>query len=323
MHMRSLSKILTILLCLLLNKVSAVTVESSVNECKDLMADSFEIEPSSKKQSTQYTIEVHDGFGGILFKDYNANFQFGYTTYLGGTYAHFFGDLGFRVGLGVTWSSTTYRFENYIDYFYTKDWYDVKMKYDYKLKELKETYTMFQLEIPIQFALKKENWYVNIGPKVVIPLSLEARSSYKELSVWATYPNDYGLDDPIYQAMVIASGNHKTLSKSYDLFDRAKIWIMGSIDFFYTLPTSNSSTLGIGLYADYVFNYQNISGDNQSLIEVSYDVPEDMPPARLIQHSLFSVNPSSSNANHKIEKYGFFSIGIKLIYSFTQKKSIF
>lgn len=175
-------------------------------------------------------------------------------------------------------------------------------EFTYITKDVKETYDMPLIEIPIRMTYTKDHWNMAGGIKLGIPTNVTAHYDYSDGVIGIT--KIIGTGTELEELLPI--GSYDAMSGDYDVCSRGKygigkmLYFTLSIEGGYKIYLGQSSDMQISLYANYALNkiYAGCEGDVDFI-----SFPDGVPT--------FS-NCVNSN---QIMGFNYLTCGVKLSYN--------
>ena len=207
-----------------------------------------------------------DGFTMDNGKDGKFNFgpTFGFDF---GFYVFPTEHIGIRSGFNVNYAASNYSYDNLKE---TREILESPYHIDYACisKNTKVEISSINLQIPLQLALLWDHWYADLGFKLMVPITFDAKTSFDEAVVDATIREtgthlDPNSTDAFAAALArkFGCGTYGSNAEKKKLDLKSNWSLLASVDFGYRFSSSSSTTWTIGVYADYALTSINVKNN--------------------------------------------------------------
>ena len=259
-------------------------------------------------QVDRLSVGVRGGFASSLAKPTD-KMPLGFDVLLDVQYAHYWvagqdkPRFGIMTGLSLGYMQDTHKLTGYTNTFNKES--EGTINYSVKAGEVKAINRQLQLEIPVMFSMILDcGFYVNAGPKLILPLYTPYKQTISNPSVSA-HLNDVNVDiapnNPVMGAVSAAQCEQKGMNNN-----QFKVTLALGAELGYEFYIFEGQTLGVGAYVNGgVFNAYKPDFEGRRIIEI------DAPTAE--QVGKVTVN---SLTNGLISKLNYFDAGIKVTYNF-------
>lgn len=219
--------------------------------------------------------------------------------------------IGFRLGLDARLHRAGWRKTDYTDSYSTTDVENEMMQIDYTIGSFREMYTTWSVGIPLQLALRWNNWTVFAGPELVFPLARSWTETAHNAALSVYYP-DY--DNYVYNSWPLAASRSFEM-KNAGRASRQKIqwWLAAEIcyDIRFRSFGKRQSGITVGIYAEYCCLRTDIeNADMQPSLIMLSDMRDGLPLERVLS----SICTATRQGKPLVSSYMPFDVGIKLAY---------
>lgn len=266
-------------------------------------------EESKPYQINRFTIGLRGGFASSMAKATVAEFSklpLGGDVLLDLQYAHYWPisnekmHLGLLAGVSVGYMNTT-RNQAW-DETFTANTSDGEVIYNVTADNIKETNNQLQLEVPVMFSMLVNGFFVNVGPRFLLP----AYAPYKQvitngnIQVTDVETGVVLNNNPVYGALSEEQENQK--GKGEQQF---KLTMTIGIELGYEFKLKSGNSIGLGAFANYGVYSMYSNNPLGSAIDVF------APSAN--GNGVVNVE---SLTNAYTDKMGHLDAGVKLTYNF-------
>ncbi len=253
----------------------------------------------------RFSIGVRGGAASLMHDAAEmGDWKTGFDALVDFQYAYYFGgkkvNPGILVGasLGYAQSSLT----SSVDTTYT----DGEIEYTITADKVEELDGQLQVEIPIMFTmLTEKGFFLNVGPKFVIPVFSHYKQTIDNANVNAYFPTyDVNVSNEVITGLV-KSEQLSTKGK----WNTSKFNILLTAELGYEWLLKSGNAFGLGVFANYsVWDLYNNTTSGESLINVT------APSSSVALVDVLSVTDAYAKG------LGYFDCGLKLTYHFNFRK---
>ena len=266
-------------------------------------------EEAKPYQIDRFTIGLRGGFASSMAKasvDEFSKLPLGGDVLLDLQYAHYWPinkekmHLGLLTGLSVGYMNTT-RNQAW-DETFTANTSDGEVIYNVTADNIKETNNQFQLEVPVMFSMLANGFFLNVGPRFLLP----AYAPYKQvitngnIQVTDVETGVVLNNNPVYGALSEEQENQK--GKGGQQF---KLTMTIGLELGYEFNLKSGNSIGLGAFANYGVYSMYSNNPLGSAIDVF------APSAN--GNGVVNVE---SLTNAYTDKMGHLDVGVKLTYNF-------
>lgn len=271
--------------------------------------------PVEKTQAFhRFSIGVRGGTASLMHNNEDntmGNWKAGFNALLDLQYAYYFAHKvdskvthGILTGVSLGYSRSPIANEINDTYTITGDAGE-QIDYEISASKVSEKDGQLQIEIPLMYSMLVNGFFLNVGPKVMIPVLKNYNQTISDPHVSATF-EDMGVTvtDEVITGYV-EDGDLKTSGKWGKGKTNVSLLLSADLGYEWTLKSGNA--LGLGVYANYApFNSYSNDTDNVSLIDVT--APNGSNPAG-------SADILSATDTYT-KSMNYFDAGVKLVYHF-------
>lgn len=295
----------------IVEELPAPSVQAPVEEEQIVEENTDSVQELSSRMSShhRFSIGLRGGVASLMHEtDVMGNWRAGFDGLLDLQYAYYAGakngkkvNLGVVTGLSLGWAQSGLRAG--VDTAYTVATSDGNIDYTISAKNVDEKDGQLQLEVPVMFSLLTENgFFLNIGPKFVLPVYKHFKQGISSPDINAYFPNEgVNVSNEVITGKVT---NDQLTTKGK--WNGSKLNVMLTAELGYEWALRNGDALGLGVYANYsLYDLYKNDTSNKSLINVT--APSASAPA--------AVNILSATDTYA-KGLGYFDCGLKLVYHF-------
>lgn len=240
--------------------------------------------------------------------------KIGYQTALDLQYAYYFkrGNtrnpyLGILSGVSIGYISNNLN-GNIYDAYSTQDAEGEQIDYTITASQVKTTASQVQLQVPVMFSLLYNGLFVNVGPKLTMPVYAPYTQQIEDVNIQAYYA-PYGVT--LNNQMITGTVSDEQLY-SQGTWQAPTFMLDISLEIGYDFKLTDGHMLGVGAYIDYnVYNNFSPKANAQSMINISQVGADPLNPAPTVD-----VLPSLTTYPTAL---GYLNAGIKVVYHFNFK----
>ena len=260
----------------------------------------------------RFTIGLRGGVASLLHNTINdTKWNAGWDVLLDLQYAHYWQKydgkplLGLLVGAGIGYSRS--HLSGNINDKYSVRTTDGPIDYTVTADNVKEYDGQLQLEVPVMFSMIHKGFFLNVGPRLAVPVYSNYNQQISNPHVNAYFPEEgVNVPDELITGVVT-----KDKADTKGKWSASKINVMLGAELGYEFTFKNRNSLGLGVYANYsVYTYYKNDTENKSLVDLT--VPGAATPVQ--------VNVSSATDTYA-KGLGYFDVGLKLAYHFNWWKT--
>lgn len=278
-------------------------------------------------------IGFRGGASGLLYQsDYGklmpgvnggADLMYGYMSGVG---------VGIRLGVSFDYATSRFQANGFSDqYDHLSCQYASVVKYDtvsYKFDQYSEQHQQMYVSVPVQIAFRAKRWTLNVGPKLMLPLSMKYNATAKnaDMHLHALYGG--GNSAWIGQTSTNGEGAVPSLgaycgdeTTKGDIKSRPQFWAAVALETGYEFPSNSNTSVVLSLYGEYGVNPAKVNAASMaSSLLTLVDNPEyNADPNSSTPVHLRTLNPafeSKMGDKQLVRGYNYFSAGIKLAIQF-------
>ncbi|MBR1808916.1 MAG: hypothetical protein IJ776_05980 [Paludibacteraceae bacterium] len=261
----------------------------------------------------RFSIGVRGGVASLMHnnEDVMGNWKLGFDALLDLQYAYYFAHRadkkathGILTGVSIGYSRSPISNPINSDYSITGDDGE-QIDYHIEAANVDEKDGQLQIEVPLMYSLLVKGFFLNIGPKFMMPVFTHYNQTLTDPHVNA-YFNDMGVtvSDEVITGYV---EDNDLKTKGNWGKAKTKISIMATAELGYEWQLKSGNALGLGVYANYApWNSFKNDTENTSLIKV--EAPSGSTPAGAAD-ILSATDTYTKGMNY-------FDGGVKLVYHF-------
>lgn len=222
--------------------------------------------------------------------------------------------MGFHTGLGVRYARSGFSAESietqtmgYMTAYNNEDETMRSTHYTASISSIKETYTAFYLDFPLQLTFQQGNFWADAGFRFLLPLSVKASYNYGETSIGVGYRIDgFGtsVDIPVEVDRLSPQEGAYTIGSLGGGGVCYPAYVLVAFSGGYRLALDNKQSLRFGLYFDIALNRTYV-GNDQNLVNFGNDITFN----NVLQSNL-------------VNSLRYVDCGISITYNFTFGKRI-
>ncbi len=272
----------------------------------------YALKPTHLDKMHRFSIGVRGGVASLMHEsDVMGDWKAGFDGLLDLQYAYYFGgkknqkvNPGILTGLSIGWAQSG--LQAGVDTAYTVITVDGDIDYTIKAENVKENDGQLQLEIPVMFTmLTEKGFFMNVGPKVVIPVFSHYKQNITTPDINAYFPTEgVHVNNELITGLV-KDNQLNTKGK----WNPSKVNVMLTAELGWEWILKSENSIGLGVFANYsVYDLYKNNTDNKSLINVT---PPTSGPANV---DVLSATDTYANG------MGYFDCGLKLVYHFNWRQ---
>ncbi len=284
----------------------------AVKKETEILPVALALKPTHLDKMHRFSIGARGGVASLMHEaDVMGDWKAGFDALLDLQYAYYFGgkknqkvNPGILTGVSIGWAQSG--LQAGVDTTYTVSTVDGNIDYTIKADNVKENDGQLQLEIPVMFTmLTEKGFFMNVGPKVVIPVFSHYKQNITTPDINAYFPTEgVNVSNEVITGLV-QDNQLKTKGKWNP--SKVNVMLTAELGWEWILPSENS--IGLGVFANYsVYDLYKNTTDNKSLINVT---PPTAGPAIV---DVLSATDTYANG------MGYFDCGLKLVYHFNWRQ---
>ncbi len=288
------------------------TTPMDVRKEEEMVPVAFALLPTHLDKMHRFSIGARGGVASLMHEtDVMGKWNTGFDALLDLQYAYYFGgkknqkvNPGILTGLSIGWAQSGLK--SGVDTTYTVNTVDGDIDYTIKAEGVNESDGQLQLEIPLMFTmLTKKGFFMNVGPKVIIPVFTHYKQSISTPDINAYFPTEgVNVSNEVITGLV-KDNQLETKGK----WNPSKINVMLTAELGWEWILKNEHSIGLGVFANYsVYDMYKNSTENKSLINVT---PPTSGPANV---DVLSATDTYAKG------MGYFDCGLKLVYHFNWRQ---
>lgn len=216
--------------------------------------------------------------------------------------------VGLRAGIGFDYSESMFRARDFSDSYTAVDVERDVMKVDYTMGSWQETHKQVYASALVQFAMDFYGWRLFVGPRLMIPVSMQYSESAQRADIHVSYPRYSSVVDN----EIMNTGIKDQPLQSGKMSNKPAVWGLAAIETGYAIPIAKNQTLYVGAYANIAMNSsRTTSGYNISALQLS-DTKDGLPLERLLSQATEANH--HSDGRPVITEMRYWDAGVKLAW---------
>lgn len=235
------------------------------------------------------------------------------------TYAHLWygrysNAYGIKTGFALSYAEAQLLLRDYQTEYSKLSPSNLKWDFQIKAKNIEESARYLGFEIPFLFALRTEGFFLNAGPRLMLPIYLNGVENVSYPTVTVVFPDLIGADGgPVTQDQNVGI----LLSRSFDKNNATivpRFNLLASIEVGYEWRLNHSDNfIGLGAYANMSVysHYKPIETHDLHIVDISFNKPEAI--AQGAEPTIHTIHALSEVYSARLR---YFDFGVTCYYSF-------
>lgn len=276
--------------------------------------EKIDINPDSLPDLQQrLSFFIGGGYAGLRLNDATPDYKMKWGGQLGARYTylpckHF----GFRTGLDLSYAQSDGAMDAFSDYYWKTDQEHDRMRYDYSVGNVDESYTFIIPDVPVELVGLFGHFSVGLGMKLAVPF-MSYKQTMSDLTTSAYYEQ---YDVLVDNAWMIAAGHYDEV-KGDNKFTRCQVMFIGTAEIDYDFKVNSKYSLAIGAYLDYSASTLGLRGRQLSSSATStsalFNVTDEVPVS--IEGKSFLAAQRNDQTESIVSSDRYFNAGIKVTFN--------